>query len=310
MNTPSVSVVIPTYRRRRHLAGIVAAVAADPYPREIVVVVDGSADGSLELLRELAVGEPRIVPLWQDNRGQGAARQAGVERATGEVVLLLDDDVLAGPGLAAGHARAHAGRERAVVLGYMPTRRPEPRGPGDYPAWLYAEDYERACAAYEADPGSVITHLWAGNLSLRRADALAVGLDGGPGLVRHEDRAFGLRCARAGLTGVFDRSLAATHLHGQSPAGFRRQFFEQGRSRRKLASLFPEYVTAVDPLTQVPGRLRTAVSLLTAAGAPARALLRGGIRAAGAVHAWGPQIAGARLLRQVELARGFRQPEK
>ncbi|WP_426510223.1 glycosyltransferase family 2 protein [Dactylosporangium sp. McL0621] len=303
MTTPSISVVIPTYNRGRHLTEIVAAVAADPCPREILVVVDGSTDGSLELLRRLAVDEPRIVPVWQENRGQGAARQAGVERATGEVVLLLDDDVLAGPGLAAGHAAAHAHLRGAVVLGYMPTRRPEPRRPGDYPAWLYAEDYERACGAYEQDPGSVITHLWAGNVSLRRADALAVGLDGGPGLVRHEDRAFGLRCARAGLTGVFDRSLAATHLHAQSPAGFARQFYEQGRSRAALARLFPEYVTAVDPLTQVPGFVRPFV--------PVPGLLRGAVRIAGAVHAWGAETAGARVLRQVELARGFRaQPAK
>ncbi|GAA3269059.1 glycosyltransferase family 2 protein [Dactylosporangium vinaceum] len=304
MSTPSISVIIQTYNRRHVLEEIVGAVTRDPYPREIVVVVDGSTDGSMELLERLAADEPRLVPVWQENRGQSAARWAGIQRATGDLLLLLDDDVLAGPGLAAGHARVHARVERAVVLGYMPTRAPSPRRPGDYTTLLYGEDYERACAAYEADPSLVVTQLWAGNMSLHRVDALAAGED--PELERHVDRAFGLRLARAGLTGVFDRSLRATHLHTQSPAAFVRQFHQQGRARHRLATMFPEYVTAVDPLTEVPGFVKLFL--------PVPGLLKSAVRVAGAAHAWGLETAGARVLRQVELGRGFRaaaaQPAK
>jgi len=310
VSMPTISVVIPTYRRRQTLERIVDAIAADPAPRQIVVVVDGSDDGSMQLLRAMAGTEPRLEPVWQGKLGQGAARDTGVGHTDSDVVLLLDDDVVAGPGLATGHAKVHATLDRtlgrAVVLGYMPTRCPSPRRPGDFAARLYAEDYERACERYEADPGSVITHLWAGNMSLRRADALAVGLDSGPGLLRHEDQAFGLRCARAGLHGVFERSLAATHEHGQDLAGFERQFYQQGRSRRRLAELFPELVTADDPVGSLPAGPRQVVSALTVTHRAARPALRLATRLAGRTRLWGAETAAARLLRQIELARGFR----
>src|SRR5258708_463398 len=168
MSLPSVSVVVPTYRRRDGLTEMVAAIAADPYPTEIIVVVDGYHDGSMDLLHDLSKSEPRLRPIWQENRGQGAARQNGIEHASGEVVLLLDDDVIAGPDLARGHAHIHFRAARAVVLGYMPTIRPSYRQPGNFSTLLSADDYERACDRYEEDPSSVITHLWAGNMSLRR----------------------------------------------------------------------------------------------------------------------------------------------
>jgi len=298
--------VIPTYRRRAGLRVVVDAVAADRYPSDIIVVVDGSDDGSMELLTSMRETEPRLRPMWQDNQGQGAARRTGVRHATGEVVLLLDDDVIAGPGLAAGHARVHAGVAKAVVLGYMPTIRPTPRRAGDFTSYLYAEDYERACEAYERDPDSVITHLWAGNMSLRRADALAVGLDGGPGLVRHEDQAFGLRCARAGLRGVFDRSLAARHAHRQDVAAFGRQFWHQGRSRRVLSVRYPEFVPDLDPYAELPARMRPVIGSLAGTHRVSLPALRGGVKALGKARLWPGETALARVLRQVELIRGYR----
>jgi glycosyltransferase involved in cell wall biosynthesis len=303
---PTVSVVIPTHDRRDRLTATVAAIAADPHPMEIVVVVDGGDDGSMELLHRLSAEEPRLRPVWQENGGEGAARHAGVTRAAGEVVLLLDDDVLAGPGLASGHAKVHARVRRSVVLGYMPVIRPQPRRPGDFATHLYGDGYERACARYEADPDSVIGHLWAGNMSLRRADALAVGLDGG-GNLGHADRAFGLRCVRAGLGAVFDRSLAARHAHRQDVDSFARQARRQGRSRRLLSQQYPDLVHDGDPRDDLPATLRPVIAACAAPGVHRVAVpaLQAGVRAAGLARLWPAETALARLLRQAELVGGY-----
>jgi glycosyltransferase involved in cell wall biosynthesis len=307
MPLPSVSVVIPTYRRRTGLTEVVSAIAADRYPSEIIVVVDGSDDGSMELLQELAASDRRLRPLWQENRGQGAARQNGVEHAGGDVVLLLDDDVIAGPGLARRHALAQSRVSDTLVVGYMPTIRPSRRQPGNFSTHLYADDYERACAGFEADPSSVITHLWAGNLSIRRSDALRVGLDSGPDFVRHEDQTFGLRCARAGLTAVFDRSLAARHAHVRDVNSFARQAWHQGESRRMLGQLYPDLVADPDPRTTLSPPVRAAVNAITAPATHhlAVAVLRGGTTVAGRAGLWATEMALGRLLRQVELVCGF-----
>jgi glycosyltransferase involved in cell wall biosynthesis len=305
-----VSVVIPTYRRRDSVADVVAAIAADPYATEIVVVVDGSDDGSYELLQELAVEEPRIRPVWRDNGGEAAARQTGVEHATGDVVLLLDDDVLAGPRLVEGHARRQAEAAGRLVLGYMPTDVPPVRRPGDFATRLYAAEYEAACARYEQQPGAILIRLWAGNMSLWRSDALHVGLDGGHRMGYHDDREFGLRCQLAGLSAVFDRTLSARHTHSRDLANFIRQARLAGAARRHLARRYPHLVDDVDPSThlRVPLRAVVRAAATPALHRAASAIGRAGVLAAGSGRMWAVEVGLARLLRQVELLRGYRGP--
>ena len=139
---PTVSVVVPTYRRRDNLTEVVLPLLEDPALLELLVVVDGCDDGSLELLEQIAASHPRLRPVWTENSGGAAARQTGIDAAVGDVVLLLDDDVVAAPGLVSGHARRHQEHDDLVVLGYMPTRPPEPGARGRFATHLYAQEYE------------------------------------------------------------------------------------------------------------------------------------------------------------------------
>jgi glycosyltransferase involved in cell wall biosynthesis len=215
---PPISVVMPTYDRGDRLEPVVAALLADPGTTELIAVVDGCRDGSLERLEAIAAADPRLRPLWIENQGENGAREAGVRAASSPVVLLIDDDVLAAPGLVSGHAAHHATRDDLVVVGYMPVG-----APVRAPARLYAAWYEDQCRRYEAEPDRVLENLWAGNVSLRREHALAVGLHNPAFDARYNpDRDLGLRLAAAGLTGVFDRALAATHLYERSLDAFLR----------------------------------------------------------------------------------------
>src|SRR5712671_988446 len=114
-----ISVVIPTYNRRTLLARTLQNIFNQDLPPdqyEVIVVVDGSSDGTLEMLREL---EPRCALriLSQANQGQAAARNAGIGAARGKLVLFLDDDILVPPNLLRAHASAHRPGEPAVVFG-------------------------------------------------------------------------------------------------------------------------------------------------------------------------------------------------
>ena len=228
---PTVSVVAPTYNRRDALAGFVEPLLREPELLELVMAVDGSTDGSAEWLRSRAAEDPRIVVLDLPNGGAGAARQAGIEAARGDVVLLLDDDVIASPGLVGGHARHHTALEPKLVLGYMPN------DPGAVPpsrraiAWLYRRAYESHCARYVTDPDFVLHGLWGGNLSMPREDMLAVGIQRLAVRRGQDDREFGLRCLKHGVRGVFDPALHALHLYDRSLEAFRRDCRVQGESR-------------------------------------------------------------------------------
>jgi glycosyltransferase involved in cell wall biosynthesis len=89
-----VSVIIPAYNSAEFLPGAIASVRSQGYkPLEIVVVDDGSTDETGGLIRSLQGddgGDLRY--LRQDNRGPGAARNAGLATARGEVIAFLDAD--------------------------------------------------------------------------------------------------------------------------------------------------------------------------------------------------------------------------
>lgn len=89
-----VTVVLPVFNERGHIRTeierIRSALDASPYTYEIVVVDDGSSDGSAEELREI---EGIRLVVFPQNRGSGAARRAGTHAAQGRVVVWTDADM-------------------------------------------------------------------------------------------------------------------------------------------------------------------------------------------------------------------------
>ena len=93
--TPLVSVVMPVYNGLPHLREAIASVLAQTYPAvELVIVDDGSTDGSAEVAEALA---PAAVVIRQENQGQAAARNRALIVAKGEFIAFLDADDLALP---------------------------------------------------------------------------------------------------------------------------------------------------------------------------------------------------------------------
>jgi GT2 family glycosyltransferase len=87
---PLVSVVIPTYNRCDRLAGAIESVLHQTYaPLELIVVDDGSTDGTADLLKAYGDG---IRVIHQENRGVSGARNTGIRAANGELIALLDSD--------------------------------------------------------------------------------------------------------------------------------------------------------------------------------------------------------------------------
>ena len=286
---PTTSVVIPTHGRRALLEDVLAPVLADPATTEVVVVVDGCDDGSIELVEELRRDDERLVARWAENGGPSAARQAGVEAAVGEVVVLLDDDVVAEPGLVAGHARAHADRDGVVVVGYAPVEAPRDSSRETVAVDLYDAWYEECVAGYEARPESVLENYWAGNASLRRADALRVGLHS-PVMAPtyNEDRDFGLRCREAGLRATFDRRLRARHRYRRSFAALRRDAHTSGVGRWRIHDAHGDVVGSLPADAFTDGLPPVRAALVGLSRRPRlRRLLRTGL--AGAVHATTPR---------------------
>ena len=124
MDPPFVSVVIPTFNREadlgRCLEGWERQQPAD-LPFEVVVVDDGSSDGTAARLRGWGGRRFSLRSAHQANAGPAAARNRALELAAGELVLFTGDDIEPTPTLLAEHCQGH--RERgdpaAAVLGLI-----------------------------------------------------------------------------------------------------------------------------------------------------------------------------------------------
>lgn len=89
----TVSIVIPTYNRAYCIERAVDSALAQSYPHlEVIVVDDGSTDGTAERLASRYSSERRFRYLFQENRGVSAARNTGLAAASGDYVALLDSD--------------------------------------------------------------------------------------------------------------------------------------------------------------------------------------------------------------------------
>jgi GT2 family glycosyltransferase len=116
------SVIIPTFNRRATLQLCLAALAMQTLPAErfeVIVIDDGSTDGTEGCCRANAYPFSSLQYLRQENQGAGAARNAGVAAARGEYLLFLNDDSIAAPNLLAEHISFHRrnGQQRWAVLG-------------------------------------------------------------------------------------------------------------------------------------------------------------------------------------------------
>jgi glycosyltransferase involved in cell wall biosynthesis len=88
------SVVMPVYNEAATLRDIVAAVRAVPIDKELILVDDGSRDGSRQILAELAAAHPEVrVVEHAQNRGKGAALRTGFLEARGDAVIVQDADL-------------------------------------------------------------------------------------------------------------------------------------------------------------------------------------------------------------------------
>lgn len=246
------SVVIPTLDRKERLGRTLAALEAQRGAIEggveILVVDDGSSDGTRTLLAGLEK-EGRLRPLSPGHGGPARARNAGAREAAGEILVFLGDDIVPEPGFLAAHDGAHreTPREPRAVLGRTDwdssRMRVTPmlrhlgrnglqfgygliRDPEDVPAWFF----------------------YASNVSLPRDSFLRLGgFDETFGAAAWEDVEFALRAAaaRPPLRLVYRPEARARHDHPTTVGSFRVRQKASGIAAARLLSRHPDLASSL-----------------------------------------------------------------
>lgn len=226
---PLFSVVIPTHDRLDVLLEVLAALGsqAGAPPFEVVVVDDGSTDGTGEWLARFAPAYP-LTRLRQENRGPAAARNAGVAAARGERVAFLGDDTVPAPEWLAWHERAW--RERGAppqlaVIGRTDWHHRLRRTP--LMEYLNEQGLQFGFALIR-DPEQVPFHFfYTSNLSLGRDLLLAEPFDLRFPYAAWEDIEVAYRLSRRGLRIVYEARARVEHDH---PTDLRRFADRQERA--------------------------------------------------------------------------------
>ena len=252
----------------------------------MIVVVDGSDDGTAASLRRLRPRFPLMV-VEQANAGPAAARNRGVREASGQIVVFLDDDMDADPHLLAEHDRSHhSGYD--VVFGDIPHH------PASRPGFLsdamsaWSEGRSRALREQSADE-LTLNDLITGQMSVRRADfATLGGFDTGftqNVLSANADLDFGHRLAAAGRRIGFNPDAVSRQRYVVTPRRYLRQWREIGQADVRFARKHPERIGDI-----FPPRRRESRRYRLARGA--RIPLRWLVLGAAARDVRGPRITG------------------
>jgi len=168
-----VSIIIPAFDRRDRLVGTLKSLEALDYSEdafEVILVDDGSRDGTAQFFRQREYTFQFHCLQHPHNRGRSAARNSGVKKARGRIVVFLDDDMQAVPDLLREHLKHHRDGHRAVVLGNIR------RAPQVTPTALIR--YLDSRGVQKLQPGAPIPFRYfsAGNVSMEREFLLQTGL--------------------------------------------------------------------------------------------------------------------------------------
>jgi GT2 family glycosyltransferase len=263
MSEARISVVVPTHQRRDSAARVLHALAhqtLDAKLYEVVLVVDGSTDGTREMAETFAAPY-RLRVLCQPNRGRAAACNAGLRSATGSLVVLLDDDMEPGQGFLAAHDRAHAASERLGVVGAVPVSLDEATSPT---AAYIGLKFNRHLAKLAQQQRFGLRDFYTGNFSVNRELLLAIGgFDEDFQLYGNEDLELSLRLVEHGVRLVFDPDAAARQHYLKDFTALARDTMGKGRTAVLLATKRPETI----PQLALSGYARQGFAWRTVRGA-------------------------------------------
>ncbi len=237
------SIIIPTYNRRPILSQCLAALERQQpgsyRSYEVVVVDDGSTDGTVDWLRSAPPQVPQFQLLTQVHQGPAAARNLGIRHATGSVIVFIDSDLVVVERFLAVHAQLL--QQHGVTA--------DPQDPKDAKVFTYG----RVINTHNfADPASEpfkptdfsAAFFATGNVAIaRRWLELAAESEDGPfdqrfQLYGWEDLELGVRLKRLGLKLVKAKDAAGYHWHPPFAVEHIPRLMERERQRGRMGILF------------------------------------------------------------------------
>lgn len=206
--TNMMSVVIPTFNRKAELARLLDSLDKEIFPREnleVIVVDDGSTDGTREFLKSYAPLY-RLRPIFhKSNCGCAVSRNDGIRAATNEIILFLDDDLIPQQGILRLHERLHR-RTGCAVIGNILYRETF------MTRWVSRYLSTRGVKKIPEGERIPFKCFWSTNASVRKKHLLQIGLfDEEFRVAGGEDTELAHRLEKAGIDFVYEERALCYH---------------------------------------------------------------------------------------------------
>ncbi|MCU0417171.1 MAG: glycosyltransferase [Cytophagaceae bacterium] len=112
------SIIIPTYNGKNKVLNLLKSIEDQIEEGfEVIVMIDGSTDGTYESLNEYKINKPWLIVVYQKNQGRAIVRNNGVKLATHKLILLIDDDMILSPFLLQHHISFHESHMSSFLVG-------------------------------------------------------------------------------------------------------------------------------------------------------------------------------------------------
>ncbi len=230
------SVVIPTYNRRPILEKCLRALELQQYDDqtsvtgyEVVVVDDGSTDGTIDWLEQSKAEFPHVQLYCQEHCGPAAARNLGVEKANGDMIIFIDSDLVVTECFLQSHAIAHTQGQKALGSDRFFT----------YGRVINTANFEQPTAEPYKVTDFSAAFFATGNVAIAKHWLVQVGgFDMGFQLYGWEDLELGVRLKNLGLKLIKVPAAVGYHWHPAFSLGQIPKLIDQEMQRGRMGVLF------------------------------------------------------------------------
>ena len=258
-----ISIIIPTYNRKSELEDLLPSLRGQecPIPFEIIVVDDGSTDGTRELLKKLADDlNGRLRFIGQNRAGPGAARNLGIKYAHGDILVFVDSDCIAPRGWLNELTSVFTNPQVGAAGG------PELAPADDCLLWkcqTYVMTAFLTTGGLRGRTGKKLGVYYPRgfNVAVRKCIVEAVG--GFPNRFHGEDILLGFKVKQMGYTLKYVPDAAMYHRRRATLSQYFKQLYQMGKTRIELAYL---YKSLLEPVYALPA-FALLISIILVCGA-------------------------------------------
>jgi GT2 family glycosyltransferase len=240
-SSSGISVIVPTYNRRECVQALLLVLTRQTLPAaefEVIISIDGSDDGTREMVNRYSVPYKLRVICGDVHRGRAAACNSGIRTAERELLVILDDDMEPVPGFLAAHQVAHQSSPKLGVLGPVPI----PVNSDSSPVVRYVgEKFNRHLEAL-SQPGYrfKLRDFYTGNFSIPRCILVeAGGFDEAFTLYGHEDLDLFRRLKQVGVQVIYKPDAVAYQHYTKNFPALVQDHIDKGRTAVLLVSKDP-----------------------------------------------------------------------